>query len=511
MNKIKTMESWKKVVERMRRKKPKLFSKGEGDEIAEYLYSVRGKKGKKKKVGKITPEKKDHSGVSKGPANTQNKLSVTKNENGHFNFKKLDIHQFIEPDQCAGCHDEIFKQWTGSMHNNSFNDPFWKATTKLFAEEAKTEGEIVEIKMCIKCHAPLGFRSGTITSPKDDFDNVPGILKQGLFCNWCHNISEAKSIENADYELDPGDGDDPSSMLGPFDDSISDFHPSKFSKLHTSSDFCGLCHNVSHGVNLTPIESTYDEWKKGPYNTGDPKTTVHCQDCHMRQTPSVASTGKTERPDNPGFACSSGPKRPHIPTHYFVGGNTIPGEGFGNKLHQKMATHRLKNAADLEIIESGNYRKSSMAVIKVKVINSGAGHYLPTGMSEIRQMWLDIKVKDGANRVIFSSGFVDKGGKVDPEAVMYNTVLGNSKGEPIINIALADRVLKDYRIPPKGYVMEHYSFFIPGYIHGSLTVEVTLRYRSSSQALVNRALKDKAPKLPIIDMVKANVSIDINS
>ena len=509
MNKRKTMDSWEKVVERMRKKNPKLYSKEEGDEIAEYLYSVRGKR-TKKRIKTITSVKKFGPKVSIGSDNIQKKVPATNNENGHFKFKKLDIHQFIGPDQCASCHEEIFKQWTGSMHNNSFNDPFWKATTKLFAEEAKTKGAILEIKACIKCHTPLGFRSETITSAKDDFDNVPGIIKQGLFCNWCHNISEAKSIENANYELAPGNGeDDPSTMLGPLDDSKSDFHPSKFSKLHTKSDFCGLCHNVSHAVHLTPIENTYEEWKRGPYNTGDPKTTVHCQDCHMRQTQSIAATGKTERPDNPGFACSSGPKRTHVPTHYFVGGNTIPGEGFGNNLHQEMAINRLKNAADIELIESGHYRKSSMAVIKVKVINSGAGHYLPTGMSEIRQMWLDIKVKDSANRVILSSGSVDKNGKIDAEAVMYNTVLGNSKGEPVINIAIADRVLTDYRIPPKGYVIEDYSFFIPGYINGPLNIEVTLRYRSSSQEFINIALKDKAPKLPIIDMTKANITIDI--
>ena len=509
MNKRKTMESWQKVTERMRLKDPKLYSKEEGDVIARYLYSVKGKK-KKRKVQKSTSTKKDYSDLSRRSDNHQKKLTTINNKDGHFNFKKLDIHQFIEPDQCASCHEEIFKQWTGSMHNNSFNDPFWKATTKLFAEEAKTKGAMLEIKACIKCHTPLGFRSDTITSAKDDFDNVPGIIKQGLFCNWCHNISEAKSIENANYELAPGGGeDDPSTMLGPLDDSKSDFHPSKFSELHTKSDFCGLCHNVSHALHLTPIENTYEEWKRGPYNTGDPKTTVHCQDCHMRQTPSIAATGKTERPDNPGFACSSGPKRTHVPTHYFVGGNTIPGDGFGNNQHQEMAVNRLKNAADIELIKSGHYRKSSMAVIKVKVINSGAGHYLPTGMSEMRQMWLDIKVKDSANRVIFSSGSVDKEGTIDPEAVMYNTVLGNSKGEPVINIAVADRVLKDYRIPPMGYVMEDYSFFIPGYINSPLNIDVTLRYRSSSQEFIDMVLKDKAPELPIIDMTTASLTIDI--
>ena len=299
----------------------------------------------------------------------------------------------------------------------------------------------------------------------------------------------------------------PSTMLGPFDDARSGFHPTMSSKLHTRSEFCGLCHNVSHAANVTPIENTFDEWEGSPYNTGDPDTTVYCQDCHMRQTPEIAATGQTERPDNPGFACSTGPKRPHIPTHYIVGGNTMPGEGFSSVKHQKMAIDRLKNAANIEIIIPVAFRKSSIARIKVKVEISGAGHYLPTGMTEIRQMWLDVKVTDNAGRELFRSGEVDINGRVDPDAVMYNTVLGNSKGKAVMNIALADRVLTDYRIPPKGYAIEDYSFFIPGYVHDPLRVEATLRYRSCSQSFANMTLNERAPQIPIVDMAEARVDI----
>lgn len=500
--KFKTKEGWNRIVERMRKKDPDLISKSEGEEITEYLYAVRGIKGDKEKIAKKrveTPQK---------PEMTSKKIPDTISKDRHFKFQKLNVNQFIEPDVCAECHKEIYEQWTGSMHSRSFKDPLWQASTKLFSSEAKTDKEILESRTCIKCHTPLGFRSGAITSPGDSFEDVPELVKQGIFCNWCHNISEVNSIGNADYEVSPGiDKNNPSAMLGPFDDAKSSFHPTKFSKLHTQSEFCGICHNVSHVANITPIETTYDEWKWSPYNTGDPDTTVYCQDCHMRQTASIPATGKTERPDNPGFACDNGPKRSHISTHYIVGGNTIPGEGFSDITHQKMAIDRLKNCADIEIIRSGDYRKSSMATVKVKVINSGAGHYLPTGMTEIRQMWLDLKVTDKAGRVIFSSGSVDEKGDIDPDAVMYNTVLGNSKGEPVMNIALADRVLQDHRIPPKGYAVEGYSFFIPGYVYDSLHIHAVLRYRSCSQSFANTTLKEKAPIIPIVDMAEANIDI----
>lgn len=503
LKRTKTQDSWYRVVERMRKKWDTLFTESEGRKIAEYLHTVKGKRSVVVKSKKREPKKAE----SPQPIISKNYKEFPKDN--HFKFKSVEVNQFIEPQVCAGCHEDIFNQWESSLHSNSFKDPLWQKSVKIFAKDAKTDGQKLETQMCVKCHAPLGFRSGDITKPEEDFEKVPELVKQGIFCNWCHNISEAKSIGNADYEVSPGNGeDDPSTMLGPFKDAKSSFHPTMYSKLHTKSEFCGLCHNVSHSANLTPIENTYDEWKNSPYNTGNPETTVHCQDCHMRQTLTVAATGKTERPDNPGFVCSEGPKRPHVPTHYIVGGNTIKGDDLCNNTQVKLATARLKNAANIEIIKSGIYRKSSVANIKVKVINSGAGHYLPTGMTEIRQMWLDIKITDKHNRLLYSSGSVNKNGDIEPNAVIFQTVLGDSNGLPVINIALADRVLFDKRIPPKGYAIENYTFFIPGYVADTLQIKAILRYRSTSQSFANLTLEEKAPIIPIVDM--AQTILDIN-
>ncbi len=92
----------------------------------------------------------------------------------------------------------------------------------------------------------------------------------------------------------------------------------------------------------------------------------------MRQRPGIPSTGKTDRPDNPGTACDDGPDRKHIWTHYFVGANAIVTKLLGSEMHAKMAIERLQNAADLELTKGGIYRKNKVSQIKVKVINSGA-------------------------------------------------------------------------------------------------------------------------------------------
>jgi hypothetical protein len=297
-------------------------------------------------------------------------------------------------------------------------------------------------------------------------------------------------------------------MIGPLKDATSDFHPSKYSELHTKSEFCGLCHNVSHAANKLPLELTYDEWKNGPYNTGNPETTVNCQDCHMRQRPGFPSTGKTERPDNPGRSADNGPTRKHTWTHYFVGGNAIVTKLQGSDVHAKMAIERLKNAADLELIKSSSYKKDGLSSIEIKVINSGAGHYLPTGLTEVRQMWLSVAITDAKGKTILRSGSLDKNGNIDEGAVLYHSQLGNKEGKPVLNVAMADRILFDHRIPPKGYLIEKYSFQIPSDAVSPFTVEAALKYRSASQSFAKALFENDAPRIPVIEMVRLTDKIE---
>ncbi|MFC1746304.1 multiheme c-type cytochrome [Candidatus Riflebacteria bacterium] len=495
LRKVKDLDGWKRTTIRMIRYDEELLNRKDAVTIAEYLAN-RNKPDKEASPVNRQPKKKSPQ------SSLSTRLVQTPEEHGMFEFKKVRVNQFIDPSVCANCHKDKFEQWSGSMHSKAFHDPIWRAATRLFSKKSVRPDEVLEMKTCVKCHTPLGFRSYSITSPKDDFDKLAALPAQGIFCNWCHNINEVKHIGDAGYEVDPGGGeDDPSTMLGPIKDATSDFHPSKYSELHTRSEFCGLCHNVSHTANQLPIEQTYTEWKNSPYNTGKPETTVHCQDCHMRQRPGIPATGKTERPDNPGKVAINGPQRDHVWTHYFIGANALVPRLSGSDVHAKMAVERLQNAADLELIKDSAIRKNELCRISIKVINSGAGHYLPTGLTEIRQMWLAVMVKDARGKIIYQSGSLDPQGNIQKGAVLYNTQLGDAKGEPVLNIARAERILFDHRIPPRGYKIEKFVFQIPADARLPLTFNATLKYRSLSQLLAKELLNEKAPKIPIIDMV----------
>jgi hypothetical protein len=228
----------------------------------------------------------------------------------------------------------------------------------------------------------------------------------------------------------------------------------------------------------------------------------------MRQRPGVPSTGKTARLDNPGKSSKYGPWRKHVWTHYFVGANAIITKQFRSITHAEMAVQNLKHAADLEIIKNGTYRRNETASIHIKVTNSGAGHYLPTGLTAIRQMWLHVKVSDSEGTVLLQSGELDEQGALDKDAVVYHTVLGNNKGEPTINIAQAAQILHDHRVPPKGHITENFSFKIPPDAASPLLIEAILKYRSISKPLAQELMADKTQDVPVIIMVSDFESVD---
>jgi hypothetical protein len=416
--------------------------------------------------------------------------------------------QFFSPISCGACHPDIFKMWSGSTHANAWRNPLFQALYNLGKKEAEGESQKRNVESCVRCHFPIGHSSGEENLPLDD-------EKGGVICDFCHSVKATTGIGNAPYILNPGNAAimEGGTKYGPFKDSPETIHENQYSELHTRSEFCGGCHDVSHAGNDLPIEQTYTEWRQGPYNTNDPKTIVHCQDCHMRQRPGFPCTGSTERPDNPGFATPEimgGKKRPHIWTHYFVGGSVTPISLPPNsEIQPQLAIERLKNAATIQIIVNPGYKVGDLLRFQVDIKNTGCGHYLPTGLTEMRQMWLKVSVTDTDGKLIYKVGDVDEKGKIDGNATVYHTVFGNEQGEPTLLVWTATHVISDNRIPPKGKKEERFVCQIPADIKPPLKVETVLQYRSAPQDVVDALLGEKTTKLPIIEMTNASVELSL--
>jgi len=371
------------------------------------------------------------------------------------------------------------------MLSRAYEDELFRKLYLLASEE--TEGLTDEF--CMRCHSPIGVYLKEI--PPADGSKLSEVAKRGVSCDFCHTVSGYEKIGNGNYKLSPG-----MVKLGPFKESESPGHETAYSELHTKSEFCGICHNLYHPTNNIPLESTYTEWKEGPYA----EEGVQCQDCHMRQSPGIPATGITKRPDYPGIAGAGGGKRPHLYTHYFVGANTIP-QVQTDKSYEQMAMERLRAAATLEITLPANITPGTENALKVKITNAGAGHYLPTGLTELRQMWLYVKITDGSGKVIYESGTPDNEGNIDKTSTIYHSVFADKDGNPTEKVWEIESPISDNRIPPKESVTEEHSFTIPAGANLPLNIEAVLKYRSAPQHLVDELFGEGKVTPLIVDMV----------
>ncbi len=419
--------------------------------------------------------------------------------------RAIKSEDFTDPEDCGGCNEKIYEQWNGSMHSKAWVDPVFRALWKMGSRE--TDGLIDNL--CAGCHSAIGTATGELTfnREKDEFE-VSEIAAKGVQCDFCHTVYSSTFLDTPTHEpqngsliMDPGEV-----KRGPFKDAESPGHETAYSKLHTRAEFCGSCHNVFHPVSNFPIERTYDEWKHSVYAAND----IVCQDCHMMPVEKAIETARTmKKQTNPGKATEEATERETIYTHEFVGGNFTITELLGSPKHADIARKRLQNAARLEIIAPDSLTPGALGEIKVKVTNVGAGHNLPTSLTEVRQMWLDVKIKGEDDKLIFRSGALDKDHNIAPDSVVFNAYAVDKDGNHTYKPWEIVRFEYNKTIPPKGSATEKFSFLVPKDVKGPIEVEVKLRYRSYPQTVANMLLGKDAPVLPIVDMNEEETKIKV--
>ncbi len=403
--------------------------------------------------------------------------------------KSVKPQMFESSEICSGCHQEIYKQWKGSVMAHSWVDPIYGALLKRAsrATDGRTDN------FCMGCHTPVGLT--THQAKVQDTGNDSSL--PGVNCVTCHNISALTGTDNGAYVLTPNANGRPL-MYGPRKDAESPYHSSVYSELHTRSEFCSSCHNVTHPFTSAPIERTYDEWLDSPYN----EKGIQCQDCHMTLGPGVTI--------NPGKSAIMGREREHIYSHYFVGANSTLHNYFGLNEMAELSRNMLKSAATIELVNPPEHLIVGQPVtVEFKVTNVGAGHKLPTGFPEGREVWIDFQVTDRQGREIYRSGAISDG-HTEKGTKSFKVYLGDVYGEVVdINVWEVTRVLSDTRILPMGYAIVNYTFFLPPQVKGPITLKADLNYWPFPQKIVDELLGEGTLKVEIVRMTSVEKQIDL--
>ncbi|OGR04912.1 MAG: hypothetical protein A2511_02085 [Deltaproteobacteria bacterium RIFOXYD12_FULL_50_9] len=353
---------------------------------------------------------------------------------------------------CENCHPKIYVQHAQSMHAKSVENPVFLAQyfKEMLPRAAKDPAFVEEAEGCFACHAPVAYLRGKRQlSPSDELPSP--IMEVG--CDFCHTISGFRGPElgNANYINTPGP-----SKLGPFQ-TKSDWHR-KFAKLQTRSEVCAVCHNVVNKQGLG-VAVTYDEWKNSQYA----KDNIQCQDCHMNIN-GFLTGGKArfEKGKAASMAFVEVQERGKIFTHRFPGA------------HSASVVH---GAVGLKI-EPG-VRTAEGLVVDILVDNSRTGHKMPSGSTQLRMMWLELKAGSGGQMVTIPAvsvkeqdgGYdVTSGGAVDSELLgegipkasrLYRAIFTDADGKPTMSAYDAVKIAFDNRLEASEVRKESYLIPVP--------------------------------------------------
>ena len=205
---------------------------------------------------------------------------------------------------------------------------------------------------------------------------------------------------------------------------------------------------------------------------------------------------------HPGKAATMGKVRPHVSRHTFVGPNLIYATGPDSAAMRKASEALLRRSGAVSI-GAAMRPGGGKLTIRVTVSNTGAGHYLPTGVTEIRQLWLEVKVTAPGGRVLLHSGGLDAAGNIKPGAVVYRTEVHDAQGRDTTLFWNTVRKASDRRIPPLSSLTERYTVH-KAPASGTVKVEAALHYRSVSPAgLAEAEVPAGTVKVPVFTIARS--------
>lgn len=347
------------------------------------------------------------------------------------------------------------QEWRGSVMHYAAASPVFNAfeltVQKLTEGRFAADGE--NPNFCTGCHAPTAIYNGETT----DFVDGPATLvtslseagMDGLSCDFCHTVTGpdlegsllGDGIANLALEYAPN-----GVKQGPFADPVpSTYHRAVENPYLKSSEFCGACHDVRlpipdvlTGEPFQRLENLFTEWQNGPYNsTQNPygKVTT-CQDCHMSMYPQHEPG---LYPMAPVSTESGGELRPHA-LHAFTA-VSIPlvddprfpttrapqVDGFNYPVGQQRRREQMLQAAvtmTLHPLPASVPADLDVLPIELTLLNDGAGHRVPAGFSQEREVWIELIVRDIAGELYATGTLEDQAhpetGELEPDGSLHD-------------------------------------------------------------------------------------------
>ncbi|MBX7193368.1 MAG: hypothetical protein K1X94_15040 [Sandaracinaceae bacterium] len=402
---------------------------------------------------------------------------------------------FQRSERCTMCHADHVSEWQSSMHAYAMVDPVFQALVSV--RQADFMG--TQDQFCVQCHSAIGTRGGEITAGFS-FTGLSPITLEGVTCVSCHQVTELARDHNSGHVLDAT-----ASMRGPITDPVaSGRHESASSELFGTSEFCAGCHDIVEVSGLS-LERPYEEWLSSPARAAG----RNCQSCHMPEITREVAPSAPERTSH---------------EHRFRGVDLPLLDGFATP--EQMDVLRadraalLTSSADVRLQVPDSVRAGGTLDLVIDVESLLDAHSLPTGSTFIRQLWLEVVVRDAHDRVVYETGTLDGNGDLrdhwsaldpygDPDLVSFSSSLTNAAGQPEL---FPWRSTEHFRRTLEPLHTRTVTLFVPvpSSMDGPLSVRARLRFRSHPPFLLRAlGLTELVPRVEIQDIDEASASVEV--
>lgn len=192
-------------------------------------------------------------------------------------------------------------------------------------------------------------------------------------------------------------------------------------------------------------------------------------------------------------------------------------DDFPNKAEQRQKVEEmLQNSVTMTVEAPDSVQPNSTLQLKVTVTNDKVGHDIPSSVTFVRQMWLEVTLTSGGD-TLYKSGYFDANGDLmdehsllnpngDPDLVLFQSAL--YKGSEPANVFTADSITIG-SIAPLESKTGHYSIpltFIPG---NTVSVKIRLRFRTFPPYAIRDGAAEYIANIPTFEMEEYESSIAV--
>jgi hypothetical protein len=175
----------------------------------------------------------------------------------------------------------------------------------------------------------------------------------------------------------------------------------------------------------------------------------------------------------------------------------------------------LTGASDLATLETQRLAQSfSLSAtaetdggVVVTVRNDGSGHDFPTGVTDIREPWVELQAVDATGQALATYGGTDATGLLPKAAARLGIDIAEADGTILLEhqLSLATRIPYDVRVPPKGSV--EFTLTPPSSLpSGAVGLDAVLLYHNVRTSYYRAATGDAEGSVTPVEIARAPVS-----